>query len=79
GNLVVIADPSKAPLVGVRCEHPDVPTASCVANGFNLVADPAVLRNVQLQGAILTEPVLSKGRVFVSTSSGWLYMLKVTP
>ena len=79
GNLVAIADPTKAPAVGFRCEHPDIATSDCVSNGFNLVPDPVVLANIQLQGRILTEPVLSKGRVFVATDTGWLYMLNVQP
>ena len=75
GMLVAIADPTKVPPVGYRCEHPDVAFGDCVANGFNLVPDPAVLAMVSLQGRILTEPALSRGRVFVSTDTGWLYML----
>lgn len=76
GVLVAIADPSKAPPVGYRCGHPDIDFADCVTNGFNLVPDPAVLVSVQLQGRILTEPALSRGRVFVATDEGWLYMLE---
>lgn len=80
GRLVVIADPSIHPGAGWRCSHPDIPAATCVASGFTLVPDPAVLADVQLQGAIMTEPVLSHGRVFVGTGffgdPGRLYMLE---
>lgn len=76
GHLVVIADPSLAPAAGWRCTHPDVPSANCVASGFSLVPDPAVLANVALDGVILTEPALARGRVYVATSAGKLYMLQ---
>lgn len=76
GHLIAIADPSLAPAPGWRCTHPDVPTASCVASGFSLVPDPAVLADVTLNGSILTEPALARGRVYVATGSGRLYMLQ---
>jgi len=81
GRLVVIADPSIHPAAGWRCSHPDVPAANCVASGFKLVPDPSILAQVQLQGAIMTEPALSRGRVFVATGlfgtdAGTLYMLE---
>lgn len=80
GRLVVIADPSLYPAAGWRCTHPDISTASCVASGFTLVPQPAVLANIQLQGAVMTEPVLSRGRVYVATGffsdAGTLYMLE---
>ncbi|HZP87060.1 MAG TPA: PQQ-binding-like beta-propeller repeat protein, partial [Burkholderiales bacterium] len=76
GRLIAIADPSIAPPAGSRCIHPDVPTGSCVASGFTLVPDPAVLADIQLDGSILTEPALAKGRVYVATGAGKLYMLE---
>ena len=76
GRLIAIADPSIAPAAGWRCSHPDVLTANCVASGFTLVPDPTVLANVQLDGGILTEPALARGRVYVATGAGKLYMLE---
>jgi hypothetical protein len=76
GHLIVIADPALAPAPGWRCTHPDVPTGLCVANGLSLVPDPAVLADVTLDGGILTEPALARGRVYVATNSGRLYMLQ---
>lgn len=80
GRLVVIADPSLHPAAGWRCTHPDIPTANCVGSGFTLVPQPAVLADIQLQGAIMTEPVLSRGRLYVATGfssdPGTLYMLE---
>ena len=76
GHLVVLADPSLAPAVGWRCTHPDVPSALCVAGGFTLVPDPAVLADVLLDGSILTEPALARGKVYVATGAGKLYMLQ---
>lgn len=80
GRLVVIADPSISPGVGWRCSNPDVTNANCVSNGFKFVPEPAVLADVQLQGQILTEPALARGRVYVATGwwtdAGRLYMLQ---
>jgi outer membrane protein assembly factor BamB len=76
GRLLVIADPSIWPGAGWRCSNPDVPNASCVANGFTFVPEPAVRADVQLDGQILTEPALANGRVYVATNAGKLYMLQ---
>ncbi len=86
GRLVVVADPSIYPGAGWRCSDPDVTAADCLANGFTFVPEPSVLVGnapgpvVQLQGSILTEPVLARGRVYVGTGfwtdPGTLYMLK---
>jgi outer membrane protein assembly factor BamB len=80
GRLIAFADPGIYPAAGFRCNHPDVPAAACFANGFRLVPEPAVLADVQLQGAIMTEPAISNGRVFVATGFfndvGTLYMLE---
>lgn len=76
GRLIAIADPSIAPAAGWRCVHPDVPTGNCVAAGFTLVPDPAVIANVALDGSILTEPALARGKVYVATGTGKLYMLE---
>jgi outer membrane protein assembly factor BamB len=76
GRLLALADPSVAPATGARCSHPSVPAASCVAAGFKLVPIPAVLASVQLDGSIQTEPALARGRVYVSTDAGKLYMLE---
>jgi outer membrane protein assembly factor BamB len=78
GRLIVVGDPTVEPPSGSRCSHPDVPPADCVANGFTLVPVPSVLANIQLDAnrAILTEPVLARGRVYVSTTGSNLYMLE---
>jgi outer membrane protein assembly factor BamB len=83
GQLVVIADPSIAAPAGFRCSNPDVPNGICATIGalvpgsmLRLVPEPAVLAQVALSGAILTEPVLARGRVYVATSAGNLYMLQ---
>ena len=81
GHLVALADPSVWPKAGSRCSHPDVPLADCAASGLPIVPQPSVLRDIDLgSGAILSEPVLADGRVFVSTGSscgdtGTLHML----
>jgi outer membrane protein assembly factor BamB len=83
GRLVVIADPSISPPVGHRCSNPDIPNSLCALIGalfpssmVRLVPEPAVLADVLLTGAILTEPALARGRVYVATSAGNLYMLE---
>lgn len=76
GRLIVIADPSIAPAAGWRCSNPDVSSANCVASGFTLVPDPAVLADIQLDGSIRTEPaLLAQPGVYVATDSGKLYRL----
>jgi outer membrane protein assembly factor BamB len=75
GRLIVIADPSIWPGAGWRCSNPDVPNATCLANGFTFVPEPSVLANIQLDGQILTEPAVANGRVYVGTNAGKLYML----
>jgi hypothetical protein len=77
GHLVVIGDPSITPASGWRCNNPTISSASCVASGFTLVPDPAVLKDIDLHaGAINTEPVLVGDPVYVSTEGGKVLMLK---
>lgn len=77
GHLIAIADPSVAVPAGYRCAQPDIATASCVAAGFSLVPDPAVLVDVTLAGSILTEPVLVAGKIYVATGNGTIYALGI--
>lgn len=80
GHLVIIADPNISPQSSWRCSDPDVPSNLCVANGFTLVADPAVLNDIDVaSGQIKTEPALAGDAVFVSTEGGNLVMLKPGP
>lgn len=77
GHLVVIGDPSITPASGWRCNNPTISSASCVASGFTLVPDPAVLKDIDLHaGAISTEPALVGDPVYVSTEGGKVLMLK---
>ena len=76
-HLIAIADPSVAPAAGSRCSNVDVTTAACVASGYTLVPQPAILANITLTGSMLyTEPVIAGGRLFVATGAGNVYMLK---
>jgi len=76
GQLIAIADPSKYPPAGWRCVNPDVATSNCVASGYTLVPDPAVLANVMLNGSMVyNEPALADGKLFVATGAGKVYML----
>ena len=77
GHLVAIADPSIAPAAGWRCSNTDVLTANCVASGYTLVPQPAVVANVTLSGSMVyNEAAISGGRLFVATGGGNVYMLK---
>lgn len=76
GHVVAIADPSVAPPAGTRCSNTDVSTAACVASGYALVPQPAVLADVTLSGSMVyNEPAISRGRLFVATGAGNVYML----
>jgi outer membrane protein assembly factor BamB len=82
GHVLAIADPSISPAAGFRCANPDVPTASCVLFGYSLVPQPAVLANVALPDAgriVYSEPALARGKVFVATEAGHVYMLSPSP
>jgi len=80
GHLVAIADPSAWPAQGSRCSRPDVSNTDCEPNHFYLVPNPTVLLDLPLgAGPIPTEPALAGDRVFVSTGSGRVVMLKPGP
>jgi hypothetical protein len=76
GFLLAIADPSLWPSQGGRCTMPTVPTADCVAGGFQIVPNPTVLKSLNLGGQILRgEPALANGAVYVANSSGTLFRI----
>ena len=71
GHLVAIADPSIYPAAGWRCNHTDVPSNLCAANGFSLVPDPVVLLDLDLHaGAITNEAALVGDPIYVATNGG---------
>ncbi len=77
GHLIVFADQSAYYPAGFRCSNWNVSNADCVANGFQLVAQPTILANITLDGSqTLTEPALAGNRVYVATGSGNLFMLE---
>jgi outer membrane protein assembly factor BamB len=77
GHVVAIADPSIFPAAGWRCSDPDVPSNICVANGFQLVPDPAVLIDLPLNaGQITNEIALVGDPVYVATDGGKVIMLQ---
>jgi outer membrane protein assembly factor BamB len=78
GHVLAIADPSVWPAPDWRCSNPDVSVADCVAFGYSFVPQPAVLANVALPDAgrvVYTEPALARGKLYVATESGHVYML----
>jgi hypothetical protein len=82
GHLLVLADPVIAPTDQVRCSNVDLKTAAdCTSNGFALVPAPKVLADIAMPDhgslvAMRNEPALAKGRVFVGTNNGHVYMLE---
>jgi outer membrane protein assembly factor BamB len=77
GHLVALADPAVYPSANSVCVDPTVTNADCEMNGLALVPQPLVLRDIDLNaGAILSEPALANGRVFVATTGGSVIMLE---
>jgi outer membrane protein assembly factor BamB len=79
GHVLAIADPSIWPEAGWRCSNPDVPLATCVNSGYASVPQPAVLADVALPDGgriVYSEPALARGRLYVATEAGHVYMLK---
>jgi hypothetical protein len=80
GHLVAFGDPSIVLADGWRCAKPTVSAASCVANGFTLVPDPHVLKDLDLAGgAINTEPAIVGDPVYVSTDGGKVFRVDPGP
>jgi outer membrane protein assembly factor BamB len=81
GHLVVLADPSIVPGIGWRCSNIDYVTpATCAAAGYVLMPIPKILADVVMPdgggiAGLRDEPALAKGRVFVGTDNGHVYML----
>jgi hypothetical protein len=82
GHLVVLGDPSVVAAAGQRCSNIDYTDGSaCVAAGYSLVPIPAVLANVAVPdgssiAGMRNEAALAKGRVFVASTGGHVYMLQ---
>jgi outer membrane protein assembly factor BamB len=77
GHLIVFGDPSVVPPVGWRCSDPHMPPQFCPRP----IPIPRQLAYVAMPdggslAAIRNEPVLAKGRVFVATGAGHVYMLE---
>jgi len=81
GHLIVIADPSVHPGTGWRCSNIDYTTvSSCHLAGYRMVPIPKVLADVTMPdggdiAGLRDEPSLAKGRVFVATGAGHVFML----
>jgi outer membrane protein assembly factor BamB len=83
GHLIVLADPSIvwSPEDGLRCSNVDIPTfAACQSLTYAIVRIPHLVKNVAVWdggsiAGLRSEPALAKGRVFVATERGHVYML----
>jgi outer membrane protein assembly factor BamB len=82
GHLIVLADPSIVTSTAWRCSNIDYVTpATCAAAGYAFVPIPKVLADVAMPdggniAGTRSEPALAKGRVFVATGNGHVYMLE---
>jgi outer membrane protein assembly factor BamB len=80
GHLVILGDPSVVPPVGRRCSHTEFSAENCPPP-YVLIPIPRQLASIAMPdggslAAMRNEPVLGKGRVFVATSAGHVYMLE---
>jgi hypothetical protein len=79
GHLVVLGDPSVVPGIGYQCSNIDYTTSLfCILAGY--VPIPKMLADVPMPdggdiAGLRNEPALAKGRVFVGTGYGHVYML----
>jgi outer membrane protein assembly factor BamB len=81
GHLVVLGDPSVVPAAGVTCSNMHYSPQDCASNGYVIVPIPTLLASFAMPdggslAAMRNEPVLAKGRVFVATRAGHVYMLE---
>ncbi len=78
GNLIAIADPSVYSTANSQCSNPAFSVADCVANGYSIVKDPIILKNLAIgRGPMIrNEPVIANNRIYISTTSGWLMMIE---
>ncbi len=77
GFLVAIADPSVWPAMGSRCTESHFTGADCIANGYAIVPQPAILRSMDLGAGriVRTEPAIANGNVYVATEGGRLFRI----
>jgi hypothetical protein len=84
GHLVVLGDPSVIPNTDWTCSNIDHSTGrDCTKAGFAVVPLLHPLANVAMPDGgelvgLRNEPALAKGRVFVGTGRGHVYMLATT-
>jgi outer membrane protein assembly factor BamB len=82
GHLLVLGDPLVVPASGQQCSNIDYTTAAtCTAAGYVMVPTPKLLADVAMPdggdiAGLRDEPVLARGRVFVGTGAGHVYMLQ---
>jgi hypothetical protein len=85
GHVIAIADPTKAPSVGVECSNPAFAIGfganPCTDNNYTIVPVPAILADVELwdkadAAMMRNEPVIADGRLYVGTAGGHVYSLE---
>jgi outer membrane protein assembly factor BamB len=77
GFLVAVADPSVWPAMGSRCTESHFTGADCIANGYAIVPQPAILRSMDLGAGriVRTEPAIANGNLYVATEDGRLFRI----
>ena len=78
----MLADTDTLPASGSVCSYPLGPAGSgfpvgpaCTGAGFKAVPVPQPVIHFPLTGAMPAHPAIAEGRVFVSTTAGYLYGL----
>ena len=81
-EFYVLADTDTLPPSGSVCSYPLGPAGSglpvgpaCTGAGFKPVPMPQPVLHFPLTGAMPGHPAIAEGRVFVSTTAGYLYGL----
>jgi len=75
GHLIVFGDPTVLAPAGSRCIDTAMTNAQCTTAGLPLVANPALIKDIALDGAVRGETALvaRTGRVYVATMNSTIY------
>ena len=75
GHLVVFGDPTVLAPAGSRCIDTAMSNFQCIIAGLTLVANPALIKDIPLDGSVPSEPALvsKTARVYATTMNGTVY------
>ena len=78
GHLYAYADTSVLPPTSFVCSYPGLPSGlSCSGAGFQNIGVPVQLKAVPISGSVTGVPAISRGQVYVATTSG--HLIGMTP